>query len=108
MRNLNPDLDRFDDQGEDVIKETYDLFRKNLKIAEMQDDFRNVITAMMDATENYSEDDKKHRIWLFKWLLSQTRRNGARCAKRKLKARKERARAHTKRRNMAIADLIEQ
>ncbi|KAF3901466.1 hypothetical protein ABW21_db0207496 [Orbilia brochopaga] len=83
-RNWNRDLERFDDQGEDVITETYNLFRQNLKAAKMQDCFRVVITAMIDSTENYGKD-KKHRIWLFKWLLSQARRNGVRSAKRKAK-----------------------
>ncbi|KAK6343902.1 hypothetical protein TWF696_007556 [Orbilia brochopaga] len=82
-KNLNPDIDRFDDQGEDVIVETYNLFRERLQAANMQDKFRNIITAMMDATENQNKNDKKHRVWLFRCLLSQAKRNSARRAKRR-------------------------
>ncbi|KAF3901471.1 hypothetical protein ABW21_db0209354 [Orbilia brochopaga] len=84
-QNLSSDIESFDDQGEDVIKETYDLFRQRLKTVQMQNSYRTLITAMMDATENYCSDDKRNRLWLFKWLLSQAMKNDARSAKRKAK-----------------------
>ncbi|KAJ6260002.1 hypothetical protein Dda_5647 [Drechslerella dactyloides] len=75
-KNLNPRINKFEDHGEYIVQATYRRFCHHLADAKMPDEYRNVIIAMLSATEN-SKRDEKHQMWLFKWSMNQAKKRNA-------------------------------
>ncbi|KAK6544217.1 hypothetical protein TWF694_000920 [Orbilia ellipsospora] len=89
---MDPFVERFPDQDERVIKQTYHIFLKLIKdryeLPGIYSEFYSIIRDMLASTENTGVE---HRIadtlWLFKWAVTE----GLRSEERKLSKRENAA-----------------
>ncbi|KAK6329646.1 hypothetical protein TWF730_006193 [Orbilia blumenaviensis] len=88
--NLNPYITRFSDQGEPVIQQTYDIFRRRLQDlyqnSSMSEEYYALILDILVPTENLDTPKIADRLWLYKWAnLEEEKRM------KKLQARRKKA-----------------
>ncbi|EWC43920.1 hypothetical protein DRE_01272 [Drechslerella stenobrocha 248] len=86
-KGIDPYIPRFEEQGETVIRTTNQLVLQSVSTdPTLHCNTRAVMLDMLRSTENSDMKDKRHQMWLLKWLMGQVRRSELKTSAAKRKA----------------------